>query len=109
MATRIAMVTGAGSGIGRAVAQALLRDGYNTVLVGRRQDALEETAAQAKGAPGEALPVPTDVSDSASVSKLFAQTKEKFGRLDVVFNNAGTGAPPVSFDELTDEQWNRVV
>ncbi len=109
MATRIAMVTGAGSGIGRAVALALLRDGYNTMLVGRRQDALEETVAQAKGAPGEALPVPTDISDPASVSRLFAETKEKFGRLDVLFNNAGTGAPPVSFDELTDEQWNRVV
>jgi NAD(P)-dependent dehydrogenase (short-subunit alcohol dehydrogenase family) len=109
MATRIAMVTGAGSGVGRAVALALLRDGYNTVLVGRRQDALAETAAQAKSAPGEALPIPTDVSDPASVNKLFAQTKEKFGRLDVLFNNAGTGAPPVSFDELTDEQWNRVV
>jgi len=107
-ATRIALVTGASSGIGRASALALLREGYNVVLAGRRKTQLEETASRA-GAGERALPVPTDVTDPASVAALFAATKQKFGRLDVLFNNAGTNAPGVPFEELTFEQWTNVV
>jgi NAD(P)-dependent dehydrogenase (short-subunit alcohol dehydrogenase family) len=106
---KIALVTGAGSGIGRAVALALLNDGYSVVLAGRRSDALEQTIAQAGPAGARALPVPTDVSDPSSVRRLFEKTKETFGRLDVLFNNAGTGAPPVPLEELTIEQWRRVI
>jgi NAD(P)-dependent dehydrogenase (short-subunit alcohol dehydrogenase family) len=105
-ANRIAVVTGAGSGIGRQVALALLQDGYAVALAGRRKDALEATAAESKG---RSLVVPTDVSDPAAVRALFAKTKETFGRLDLLFNNAGTNAPPVPFEELTFEQWKTVV
>jgi NAD(P)-dependent dehydrogenase (short-subunit alcohol dehydrogenase family) len=107
MPEKIALVTGAGSGVGRAVALALAKEGYAVVLAGRRQDALDETARQTSG--GRTLSVPNDVTDPASVDALFATTKEKFGRLDLLFNNAGTGAPPVGFDELSFEQWSRVV
>jgi NAD(P)-dependent dehydrogenase (short-subunit alcohol dehydrogenase family) len=103
---RIALVTGAGSGIGRQVAVALLREGYAVVLAGRRKNALEATAAEGKG---RSLVVPTDVSDPAAVRALFARAKETFGRLDLLFNNAGTNAPPVPFEELTFEQWKTVV
>jgi NAD(P)-dependent dehydrogenase (short-subunit alcohol dehydrogenase family) len=103
---RIALVTGAGSGIGRQVAVALLREGYAVVLAGRRKDALEATAAEGKG---RSLVVPTDISDPAAVRALFAKAKETFGRLDLLFNNAGTNAPPVPFEELTVEQWKTVV
>jgi NAD(P)-dependent dehydrogenase (short-subunit alcohol dehydrogenase family) len=103
---KIAVVTGAGSGIGRQVALALLQEGYAAALAGRRKDALEATAAESKG---RSLVVPTDVSDPAAVRALFAKTKETFGRLDLLFNNAGTNAPPVPFEELTFEQWKTVV
>lgn len=103
---KVAVVTGAGSGIGRAVALALVGAGYKVALAGRRREQLEETAEEAGKS---ALAVPTDVSDPASVAALFAKTKEAFGRVDLLFNNAGTGAPPVPFDELTDEQWRNVV
>ena len=103
---RIAVVTGAGSGIGRASALALSREGWSVVLAGRRKDALEETASQAKG---RTLVVPTDVGDPASVKALFAKTKETFGRLDLLFNNAGTGAPAVPLEDLTVEQWKTVI
>ncbi len=108
---KIAIVTGAGSGIGRASALALLAEGYRVVLVGRRPEALAETAARAEqaGAAGRALAVPTDVADEASVRVLFETTRRAFGRLDVLFNNAGTGAPPVPIEDLTFEQWRRVV
>ena len=103
---KIAVVTGAGSGIGRAVAQALLGAGYKVALAGRRKEQLEATAEKAGAS---ALVVPTDVADPGSVAALFAKTKEAFGRVDLLFNNAGTGAPPVAFDELTDAQWKSVV
>src|SRR6187401_343255 len=91
MNSKIAIVTGAGSGIGRASALALLKAGYSVVLAGRRQDALDESIAQAGDAASRAMAVATDVADPASVKNLFDRTKERFGRLDVVFNNAGTG------------------
>ncbi len=100
---KVAMVTGAGSGIGRATALALLREGYSVVLAGRRAEALEQTAAAAGPYAARALVVPADVSDAASVRALFEKTRQSFGRLDVLFNNAGTGAPPVPLEELTLE------
>ena len=108
---KTAIVTGAGSGIGRASALALLAEGFNVVLVGRRREALEETAArgqQTRGA-GRALLVPADVGDEASVQALFQLTRQTFGRLDVLFNNAGTGAPPVLLEDLSFADWKRVV
>jgi NAD(P)-dependent dehydrogenase (short-subunit alcohol dehydrogenase family) len=102
---KTAIVTGAGSGIGRAVARTLLKAGYNVALAGRRREQLEETAAGAAAA----LVVPTDVSKSSSVDALFEAAKQKFGRLDLLFNNAGTNTPPVPFEELSDEQWKGVV
>jgi NAD(P)-dependent dehydrogenase (short-subunit alcohol dehydrogenase family) len=105
----IAVVTGAGSGIGRQVALALMGEGYRVALAGRRKEALEATAAAGKSSGGRSLVVPTDVSDPASVKALFAKTKEAFGRLDLLFNNAGTNAPGVPFEDLTFEQWKAVV
>jgi NAD(P)-dependent dehydrogenase (short-subunit alcohol dehydrogenase family) len=105
---KIALVTGAGSGIGRATALALLHEGYAVVLAGRRPEALEETAALA-GPAATALVVPTDVADEGSVRALFDRTRAAFGRLDLLFNNAGTGAPAVSLEEVTVEQWRRIV
>jgi NAD(P)-dependent dehydrogenase (short-subunit alcohol dehydrogenase family) len=105
----IAIVTGAGSGIGKAVALALLQEGYAVVLAGRRKERLEATALEGKGSGRRTLVVPTDVGDPASVKALFAATKDAFGRLDVLFNNAGTGAPPVPLEDLTYEQWKTVV
>jgi NAD(P)-dependent dehydrogenase (short-subunit alcohol dehydrogenase family) len=107
--SKIAIVTGAGSGIGRAVALALLGDGYSVVLAGRRSDALAQTVAAAGSAGTRALAVPTNVADPASVRALFALTKNSFGRLDLLFNNAGVGAPPVPLEDLTFEQWKNVV
>ncbi|MES2099269.1 MAG: SDR family oxidoreductase [Pseudomonadota bacterium] len=106
---KIAMVTGAGSGIGRATALALLAAGYKVVLAGRRADALNETKALAGALAEHALPVPTDATDPAAVVALFGATRNAFGRLDVLFNNAGTGAPAIPMDELTVEQWKAVV
>src|SRR5262249_5856253 len=106
---RVAIVTGAGSGIGRAVSLALQADGYSVVLAGRRAEKLIETAGSATDNGGEMLAVPTDVSQPDSVYNLFAKTREAFGRLDLLFNNAGSGAPGVPMEELTFEQWNAVV
>ncbi len=106
---KMALVTGAGSGIGRATALALLAEGYAVVLAGRRRDALEQTVTDAGPNGARALIVPTDVSDEASVRQLFAQTQQTHGRLDVLFNNAGTGAPAVPLEDLTLEQWRRMV
>ncbi len=106
---KVALVTGAGSGIGRASALALLEAGFHVVLAGRRADALEATRNAAGAAADRALCVPTDATDPAAVKALFAATKQAHGRLDVLFNNAGTGAPPVPLEELTIEQWRNVV
>jgi len=106
---RIALVTGAGSGIGRAVALTLQSAGYSVALAGRRATELEKTVALANPSGGRMLPVPTDVSQPDSVQALFARTKDAFGRLDVLFNNAGRSAPGVPMEELTYEQWNAVV
>jgi NAD(P)-dependent dehydrogenase (short-subunit alcohol dehydrogenase family) len=107
MVDRVAIVTGAGSGIGRASALALLNDGYAVGLAGRRREALEETAGMAKS--GSPLVVPTDVREPAAVAELFARTKESFGRLDVLFNNAGGNVPSTNFGDFTWEQWTSVV
>ncbi|HNK20292.1 MAG TPA: SDR family oxidoreductase [Piscinibacter sp.] len=108
--SRVALVTGAGSGIGRACALALHAAGYHVVLAGRRLDALEQTIAQAgTGSAAQLLAVPTDVGDPASVKALFAKTEQAFGRLDLLFNNAGMGAPAVPMEELSVEQWKAVV
>lgn len=106
---KVAMVTGAGSGIGRCVALALLQEGYAVALAGRRMERLETTAKQAGSTSSRALVVPTDVRDPASVRALFAKTQETFGRLDLLFNNAGSGTPPMPLEELTYEQWQAVV
>ena len=106
---KIALVTGAGSGIGRAVALALCEAGYTTVLAGRRRDPLKETAKLAEKSGSRAMMVPTDVSDESSVARLFDETRETFGRLDVLFNNAGVNAPGIPIDELSVEQWRNVV
>ncbi|NIE77225.1 SDR family oxidoreductase [Pantoea sp. Tr-811] len=106
---KIALVTGAGSGIGRAVALALLEDGFSLVLAGRRPEPLQALAEQARAAGGEALAVPTDVRDEHSVAQLFATIEEVHGRLDVIFNNAGINAPAVPIDELALEHWRNVI
>ncbi|CAH1660084.1 NADP-dependent 3-hydroxy acid dehydrogenase YdfG [Hyphomicrobiales bacterium] len=106
--SKVALVTGAGSGVGRAVTLAFARDGYTVVLAGRRIDALNETISLA-AQPEQLLAVPTDVSDAVSVNALFEIVKERFGRLDVLFNNAGVNAPGVPLEELTVEQWQNVV
>src|SRR5207253_1314781 len=100
---KIALVTGAGSGIGRATALTLLKGGYSVVLAGRRMEALERTREESGPAAGRALAVPADVSDASAVRGLFERTKEVFGRLDLLFNNAGTGAPPILLEDLTVE------
>ena len=106
---KVALVTGAGSGIGRASALALLKAGFHVALAGRRAEALEATRTAAGDMADRALVVPTDATDPAAVKALFAATKQAFGRLDVLFNNAGTGAPPIPLEELTIEQWRTVV
>ncbi len=106
---KIAIVTGASSGIGRQVAITLLRAGYAVALAGRRAEALAATAEAAGDAGSRALPVPTDVGDPAAVAALFAQTRERFGRLDLLFNNAGIGARAVPLEELSVEEWQSVV
>ena len=106
MTRKVAVVTGAGSGIGKGVALALAKAGYALALAGRRLPALEEAAREAGP---EALPVATDVTDPKSVDALFKKTVERFGRVDVLFNNAGTGAPPSPLEDVPFEQWQRVV
>jgi len=106
---KIAVVTGAGSGIGRATAHALLKAGWTVVLAGRRREMLEETVALAKVEPPRTLVVPTDVRDPAAVAALFARVKETYGRIDLLFNNAGTSTRGVPFEDLTFEQWSDVV
>jgi NAD(P)-dependent dehydrogenase (short-subunit alcohol dehydrogenase family) len=105
-AQRIALVTGAGTGVGRAVTLALAREGYAVVLAGRRKEKLEEVVREANATT---LAVPTDVADPASIKALFAKTKERFGRLDVLFNNAGIGAPAMPIEDLPFEKWQAVV
>ena len=106
---KIAVVTGAGSGIGRATAHALLEGGWAVVLAGRRRDMLEETAALAEAPPPRTLVVPTDVADPAAIAALFDRVKETYGRIDLLFNNAGINARGVEFEDLTYEQWTNVV
>ena len=107
--TKVALVTGAGTGIGKAVALALMREGYAVTLAGRRPDKLDETAAAGHAIGARNLAVATDVSDPASVKAVFAKTKETFGRLDVLFNNAGIGAPAMPLEDLPYETWKKVV
>ena len=106
--TKVALITGAGTGIGKASALALLAEGYAVVLAGRRRTLLEAVMAEA-GSEAQALVVPTDVGDPAAVRALFAATKRTFGRLDVLFNNAGSSAPPVPLEDLAVETWQVVV
>ncbi len=106
---KVAIVTGAGTGIGKSTALALLREGWCVALAGRRAESLEMTVTEAGPFGAQALTVPTDVSDPASVRALFAKTKEAFGRLDMLFNNAGTNAPSIPLEDLTHEQWKSVV
>src|SRR5437870_8927824 len=108
MDKKVAIVTGAGSGVGKAVGLALLREGYHVSLAGRRKDALEKVAAEAGDARSRALVVPTDVCDPQAIRALFAQTKSAFGRLDLLFNNAGIGAAGL-LEDLSVEQWKAVV
>jgi NAD(P)-dependent dehydrogenase (short-subunit alcohol dehydrogenase family) len=108
-ARRIAVVTGAGSGIGKAVAHALLRDGYAVAFAGRRADALDEAIKQSGANQGDALAVPTDVGSPEAVQALFAKVKDTYGRLDVLFNNAGTGAPAMPIEDLPFDKWQAVV
>jgi NAD(P)-dependent dehydrogenase (short-subunit alcohol dehydrogenase family) len=109
MPSRIAIVTGAGSGIGRSSAEALHADGWSVVLAGRRADALDETMASCGDADDRLLAVPTDVTAEQSVKNLFARAVERFGHLDLLFNNAGISAPAVPLEELTLAQWQQVV
>ena len=104
--TKIAMITGAGSGVGRAVAQALAAQDWQLALVGRKPDTLEETA---KGLKGAHLIAPADVGDPAAVKGVFAQIKDRFGRLDMLFNNAGMGTPAIPIEDLSFEQWQAIV
>jgi NAD(P)-dependent dehydrogenase (short-subunit alcohol dehydrogenase family) len=105
---RVAIVTGAGSGIGKAAALALLKEGYRVGLAGRRRERLDETASES-GAGERVLVVPTDVADPAAVEALFARTRDAFGRLDVLFNNAGRSSPAVPLEDFSFEQWNKIV
>lgn len=107
--TKIVLITGGGSGIGKATALAMWEAGYSVVLAGRREGALRQTVEESGVSDDRALTVPTDVRDAESVKNLFAKTTERFGRLDVLFNNAGVGAPGVPLEDLTLEQWQAVV
>jgi NAD(P)-dependent dehydrogenase (short-subunit alcohol dehydrogenase family) len=106
---KVAIVTGAGSGIGKQVAIALSREGYAVAIAGRRKEALDATVEAGKSSGAPMLAVSTDVSDPASVKSLFAATHQKFGRLDLLFNNAGVGARPLPLEDLTFEQWKKVI
>jgi NAD(P)-dependent dehydrogenase (short-subunit alcohol dehydrogenase family) len=107
--TKVGIVTGGGTGIGRAVALALAGEGYSVVVAGRRQEPLDATTAEGSKLGARVLGIPTDVGDPQSVKALFAKTTEMFGRLDLLFNNAGSGAPPLPLEDLTYEQWSSVV
>jgi len=107
--SKIAIVTGAGSGVGKAIAAGLLNAGYTVVMAGRRQDALEAAEREIRFPGASTLPVPTDITDPSSVAALFARTKEAFGRLDLLVNNAGIGAPAIPLEDLSVEQWRNVV
>jgi len=107
--TKVGVVTGGGTGIGRAVALALASEGYSVVVAGRRREPLDATTAEGSKLGARVLGVPTDVGDPQSVKALFAKTTEMFGRLDLLFNNAGSGAPPLPLEDLTYEQWSSVV
>ena len=109
MARRIGLITGAGSGIGRVSALALWEAGYSLALAGRREEALRETAAMAKVSEDRALVFPTDVTDRSAVAALFAAVKSRFGRLDLLFNNAGMNAPAIPLEDLAEDQWKRVI
>ena len=104
---KIALVTGAGTGIGRAASLGLMKNGFHVVLTGRRKDKLDETAKM--GPSGMSLVIVSDMTDPKSIDALFAKTKETWGRLDVLFNNAGVGTPPVPLEELTREQWQATI
>jgi NAD(P)-dependent dehydrogenase (short-subunit alcohol dehydrogenase family) len=106
---KVAVVTGAGTGIGKAVALALMKEGYAVALAGRRMDKLEEVAAEGKAIGAASIAVQTDVGEPEQVKALFARTKQAFGRLDVLFNNAGIGAPAVPLEDLPFEAWKKVV
>lgn len=106
---RVALVTGAGTGVGKATALALCQSGFSLVLSGRRKEPLDAAAEQAKAQGGEAIAVAGDIGDPAAVKALFAETMRAFGRLDLLFNNAGIGAPAIPLEELTVEQWKAVV
>jgi NAD(P)-dependent dehydrogenase (short-subunit alcohol dehydrogenase family) len=106
---RYALVTGAGSGIGKCVALALMRNGYTVALAGRRADALQGTADEAKASGGHGVVIPTDVCDPAAVDHLFGKIRQQFGRLDLLFNNAGIFSKPASFEDLQYEQWRAAV
>src|SRR5580658_8492963 len=106
---KIALVTGAGTGVGRAVTLALMREGYAVVLAGRRKDKLEEVAKEGAQTPGAALTVPADVADPASIKALFAKTKDTYGRLDLLFNNAGIGTPSTPIEDMPFDKWQAVV
>ncbi len=106
---KVAIVTGGGTGIGKRTSLALLQEGYSVALAGRRLEPLQTTVTEAGASGSRALIVQTDVSDPDSVRALFSRTIETFGRLDVLFNNAGTGAPPIPLEDLTYEQWKAVV
>ncbi len=106
---KVALVTGAGTGVGKAVALAFLRDGYRVALAGRRREMLEQTVKEAGAAGGNALVAPTDVGKPSEVVVLFARIRDRFGRIDVIFNNAGGNAPGVAFEDLPFEKWQSVV
>ena len=107
-AKKVAVVTGAGTGIGKAAAMALLKEGYSVALAGRRKEILDKAVAES-GAGARAIAIATDVGNPESVRSLFAKVKETFGRLDVLFNNAGMGAPGIPMEDITYEQWKAVV
>ena len=109
MAAKVALVTGAGSGIGRASALALMKDGFDMVLAGRRKEPLEEVAKEGATLGRRTLAVPTDLSDPAQIKALFAKVVEAFGRLDLLFNNAGIGAPAMPLEELPFDKWQAVL
>ena len=109
MIAKVAIVTGAGTGIGKAVALALVEDGYSVVFAGRRAELLEQAVSSAGVSASRCMAVPADVSNPASVRALFAKAMERFGRLDLLFNNAGIGTPPIPMEDLPFEQWKTVV